>query len=94
MEKDRNPIANLRVVLREEFDDWAVLFDPGSGDACGLNPVSVFIWKLLDGTHNEKDILKKLCENCNNVPEEAESDIREFVNDLVKRGLAGYETSN
>ena len=25
------PIANPLVVLREEFDDWAVLFDPDKG---------------------------------------------------------------
>ncbi len=93
MANDKNPIANPQILLREEFDDWAVLFDPDSGDAFGLNPVSVFIWKLLDGTHNDKDILKKLRENCKNVPEEAESDIKEFVNDLVERGFAGYETT-
>jgi SynChlorMet cassette protein ScmD len=89
-----NPIANPQAMLREEFDDWAVLFDPDSGDAFGLNPVSVFIWKLLDGAHNITDIQKKLRENCKNVPEEAESDIKEFVNDLVERGFAGYETSS
>ncbi len=93
MANDKNLIANPGIVLREEFDDWAVLFDPDSGDAFGLNPVSVFVWKLLDGTHNDKDILKKLRENCENIPEEAESDITEFVNDLVERGFAGYKTT-
>lgn len=88
-----NPVANPRIVLREEFDDWAVLFDPDSGDAFGLNPVSVFIWKLLDGSHNLTDILKKLRENCKNIPEEAESDINDFVNDLVDRGFAGFGTT-
>ena len=93
MANDKNPIANPGIVLREEFDDWAVLFDPDSGDAFGLSPVSVFIWKLLDGAHNDKDILKKLRENCESVPEEAEGDIREFINDLIERGFAGYETT-
>lgn len=41
-EKDK-PIGNPLIVLREEFDDWAILFDPGTGDAFGLNPVAVFI---------------------------------------------------
>ena len=93
MANDKNPIANPVIVLREEFDDWAVLFDPDSGDAFGLNPVSVFIWKLLDGTHNDRDLLNKLLEKCKNVPEEVESDITEFANDLVERGFAGYETT-
>jgi hypothetical protein len=45
----RNPVANPLIVLREEFDDWAILFDPDTGNAFGLNPTGVFIWKLLDG---------------------------------------------
>jgi len=85
------PIANPLVVLREEFDDWAILFDPDSGNAFGLNPVSVFIWKRMDGRHRLEDILKELRENAEDVPEEAEKHIQEFIGDLVKRGLAGYE---
>jgi len=90
---EKNLIANPEIVFREEFDDWAILFDPDSGDTFGVNPVSVFIWKLLDGSHNERDILGKLRENCTNVPEEAESEIKEFLDDLVERGFAGYETT-
>ena len=86
------PIANPLIVLREEFDDWAVLFDPDSGDAFGLNPIGVFIWKRLDGNHSVKDILKDLQENCDDVSEEVENDLQDFIQDLVQRGLAGYET--
>jgi SynChlorMet cassette protein ScmD len=86
-----NPIANPLLVLREEFDDWAVLFDPDSGVACGVNPVGVFVWKRLDGSHTEWDILQELKENCENVPENAADHIADFVQDLVLRGFAGYE---
>ncbi len=89
-EKD-NPVANSIMVLREEFDDWAVLFDPDSGNAFGLNPVGVFVWKRLDGSHTQADILQQLRENCDNVPEDVESHIEEFVQDLVRRGFVGYE---
>jgi SynChlorMet cassette protein ScmD len=86
-----NPIANPLIVLREEFDDWAILFDPDTGDAFGLNPIGVSVWKRLDGNHSLKDILKDLQEGYEDVPEGAESDLQEFVDDLVQRGLAGYE---
>ena len=33
------PVANSLVVLREEFDDWAVLFDPDTGSGFGINPM-------------------------------------------------------
>ena len=53
MSRADRPIANPLSVLREEFDDWALLFDPDSGKVVGLNPVSVFIWKRLDGNHTQ-----------------------------------------
>jgi SynChlorMet cassette protein ScmD len=86
------PVANPLVVLREEFDDWAVLFDPDSGNAFGLNPVGVFIWKLLDSNHTIKDIVEKLRQNCEDMPGEAESHLKDFVQSLVEQGLAGYES--
>jgi SynChlorMet cassette protein ScmD len=85
------PMANPLIVLREEFDDWAVLFDPDSGDAFGLNPIGVHIWKRLDGNHAVKDILRDLRERYEDVPGEAAGDLQEFIEDLVQRGLAGYE---
>ena len=91
MPQGNNPIANPLIVLREEFDDWAILFDPDSGDAFGLNPIGVRIWKRLDGNHSVEDILKGLQEGYEDVPDEAEGDLQEFIEDLVQRGLAGYE---
>ena len=90
MQADK-PIANPLIVLREEFDDWAILFDPDTGDAFGLNPIGVRIWKRLDGSHSVKEILRDVQEGYEDVPDEAESDLQEFIEDLVQRGLAGYE---
>ena len=91
MSQANNPIANPLIVLREEFDDWAILFDPDSGDAFGLNPIGVHIWKRLDGDHSVKDILQDLQKSYEDVPYEAEGDLQEFIEDLVQRGLVGYE---
>ena len=91
MSQGRNPIANPLIVLREEFDDWAILFDPDTGDAFGLNPIGVSIWKRLDGSHSVEDILKDVQEGYEDVPDEAASDLQQFIEDLVQRGLAGYE---
>jgi len=91
MEPSKKPIANKLIVLREEFDDWAILFDPDTGDSFGLNPVSVFIYKLLDGQHTLGDIMKDLRVECKNAPEDAETHVHDFIDDLIKRGLAGYE---
>ena len=56
MKQNDMPVANPLLVLREEFDDLAVLFDPDTGNGFGLNPVSVFVFNRLDGKHTLKDI--------------------------------------
>ncbi|UCD32330.1 MAG: SynChlorMet cassette protein ScmD [Desulfobacterales bacterium] len=91
MKKKDKPIANPLLVLREEFDDWAILFDPDTGDGFGLNPVSVFIWKRLDGKHTADDIFSELLDECEDVPENAEQHINDFIEELVEKGYAGYE---
>ena len=85
------PMSNPMVVFREEFDDWAVLFDPETGDAYGLNPISAFIWKQLDGRNSLDDILVKLRSSCDNIPEDAECHMKEFIDGLSAKGLVGYE---
>ena len=89
MEISDKPIANPLIVLREEFDDWAILFDPDTGDGFGLNPVSVFIWKRLDGKHTAQDILRELLETCEDVPENAEQEIKDFIEELEQKGYVG-----
>ena len=91
MKENDKPVTNPLLVLREEFDDWAILFDPDTGDGFGLNPVSVFIWKCLDGKHTLQDILKEIHESCEDVPENAEQEIKAFVDELVGMGYAGHE---
>lgn len=81
--------ANPEVVLREEFDQWAILFNPDNGQGFGINPVGVFIWKLLDGKNTISDIVHELNQNCDDVPAEAEIFVREYIDSLLEKGLAG-----
>ncbi len=85
--------ANPCVALREEFDDWAVLFDADTGNAIGLNPVGVAIWKCLDGKHGAVAISQMLAEVFSEVSGTVEDDVQEFVDKLVDAGFAGYEVS-
>ncbi len=85
------PVANPLIVLREEFDDWAILFDPDTGKAFGLNPTGVFVWKLLDGRHDAGAIAERVREEAEDVPEDAPKQIGDFIRNLEQQGLAGYE---
>lgn len=88
------PIANPVVVLREESDDWAVLFNPDTADAVGTNPVGVAVWKLMDGQRSTDEILDEISEQFNDVPEAVDEEVTSFINDLAERGFVGYELAN
>lgn len=94
IEKDiKNFIVNPYAVLREEFDDWAILFNPENADALGVNPVGVLIWKLLDRRHSLEDIVDKIKENFDKVPENVRQEIINFVEQLAQYGFLGQETA-
>ncbi len=82
-------IANMEIVLREEFDNWAVLFNPDNGEGFGINPIGVYIWKQLNGKNTISDIIAKLKKNCEGVPDDAEKYVKEYLNSLLKKGLVG-----
>ena len=89
-EKDR-PIVNPTVVLREEFDDWAILFNPDTAKAVGTNPVGVAVWKLMDGRYSIDEIIAEIKDQFADVPDAANKDVTAFVKDLAERGFIGYE---
>ena len=79
MDLDAKPIANPVVVLREEFDNWAVLFNPDTADAVGINPVGVAVWKLMDGHHTIAEAVARIQQQFANVPGSASEEIRAFM---------------
>ena len=91
MKMTDKPISNPVVVLREEFDDWAVLFNPDTARAVGLNPIGVEIWKHLDGEHRLEDLLVIVQGHYTDVPADALQDICNFTQSLAEGGFVGYE---
>jgi len=87
----KGAIANPVVVLREEFDDRAILFDPETGNTFGINLIGVLVWKNLDGRHSIDEIAKIVCERAEAVPSDVTSHIENFVQAAVDLGLVGYE---
>jgi len=85
------PIANPVVVLREEFDDWAVLFNPDTAEAVGINPVGVAAWKRMDGKRSVDGIATELLDLFSDVPDHVAGDVRAFVDNLSERGFVGFE---
>ena len=85
----RNPV----IVLREEFDDWAVLYNPDNAEAVGANPIGVDIWKRLDGSKSIGEIVGEIKQEYRNVSESVETEIFEFIEKLATRGLIGISST-
>jgi SynChlorMet cassette protein ScmD len=86
-----NPISNPVVVLREEFDDWAVLFNPDTAEAVGINPVGVAAWKIMDGTRSIEQIVAEVSSLFSDVPDRVAEDVRAFIDKLTEHGFVGVE---
>ncbi len=91
MNRTDRPIANPIVVLREEFDDWAILFNPDTAAAVGVNPVGVAVWKRMDGKRSLKEIVLEIKAGFEDAPEAALEEITAFVDRLAEQGYVGYE---
>ena len=70
---------NEQIILREEFDDWALLFNPDTGKVFGVNPVAVAIWKLIDGARTLDDISAEIKSLCPDAPDTVHDDVEEFL---------------
>ena len=88
---NKKPIANSLVVFREEFDDWAVLFNPETAAAVGINPIGVAIWKSLDGHSDVEDIAYTIRDRFSAVPKNVHQEVTQFVTTLYEHGFVGYE---
>ena len=85
------PIANPSVVLREEFDDWAILFNPETANAAGTNPVGVAVWKRLDGSQCIASIASAIADEFDVAADTTLRDVTAYVDTLAEFGFAGLE---
>ena len=91
MDQTDKPIANPIVVLREEFDDWAVLYNPDTAEAVGTNPVGVAVWKRMDGKSSIEEIVSEIKNSFEDTPDTVSEEIAAFVNTLAESGFVGLE---
>ena len=87
----KKTIVNPVVVLRKEFDDWAILFNPDTAEAVGINPIGVAIWELLNRQTDIQEIVSSINRNFAGVPGTAKEEIEAFIADLTKRAFIGSE---
>ena len=87
-------IANPAVVFRDDFDDFAILFNPETGLAFGINPVGALIWDLLHNGLTLYDLIDQVQKTCYDVSDNVHEQVNEFVETMISNGLVGTEVFN
>lgn len=82
-------MSNPNVVFRDTTDNWALLFDPSSGQVVSINPVGVAIWALLDGSHSMDEIIRIVSNSFVGESPTLAEDIQSFITGLIEKGLIG-----
>jgi len=79
-----NPLA----LMREEFDGTGIVFDPENNKAMSLNVSGVTIWKALAEECTIDKAVDAIMKKFSNVTiEQAEADVRSFMDLLAEKGL-------
>lgn len=83
-------LRNPDVVLREEDEDGALLFNPDTNQVRVLNATAVFLWHLCDGSKAVGDMAAALKNHFEDVPEkQAEDHVKSFMDDMTANGFIG-----
>jgi len=82
-----HPTPHPAVILREGFDDYRLLFQPLYGDVIGLDPVSLAVWRALDGKRTLIEVAVEVQAQFEDAPQSVVEDVCAFVADLERRGF-------
>jgi len=78
------------VVLREEADEWGILFDPDTGASVALNPIAVTMFKAMQKSQSIESVEEAVRSEYGAVPDMLTEDIVEFVESLAESGFIGF----
>jgi len=78
---------NPLVMMRKEFDDTGIVFDPENNKAMTLNRVGTVIWESIENGLSEEQIADAVTENFSVERAVAEKDISNFLETLRNKGL-------
>jgi hypothetical protein len=80
-------VANPEIVVEKE-DDGILLFNPDTGEIKILNETGAFLYERLNGKNSLASVIGDLCNSFDGISrEEAEKDIAELVEELIKHKL-------
>jgi len=83
-------LRNTDVVLREEDQDGALLFNPDTNRVEVLNSTGLFIWQQCGAAHTLDEILAEVKKAFDEVPEnQVAEDVQKFIEGMLASGFIG-----
>ncbi len=81
-------VQNPEVVLHEEDEDGALVFNPDNDNIRVLNQTGHFIWNHCDGKHSVNQIVDAIRNEFSETPaEQLPEHVQEFLKDLLQAGF-------
>jgi hypothetical protein len=82
-------------LVAREFDDETVVLDLHSSTYLTSNPAATTIWRVLESGATRSQIVTALLAEFDVTPEQAATDVHEFIEDCARRGyLSASEVSS
>ena len=86
-EQDQLPRRESSTAFRSVADEGCLVVVASRATVEVLNPVGGTIYSMLDGTHTEDDIVRRVMEEFEVEEEPARRDLREFLGELRDKGM-------
>jgi hypothetical protein len=85
--KDENILSRNKEILSSDMDGETVMMSVENSEYYSLSPVGTKIWELMEHDISFKELIDKLMDEYNVERDVCETDTKEFLEELAKKGL-------
>ena len=82
-----NLIRRQENLIEASIDGEVVMMNADSGNYYGLDGIAAHIWQLLETPQTEQDLVNALVKEYEVTPEECESDVTAFLQEMRKNDV-------
>ena len=83
-------LQNPDIIVKEEDEDGAIIYNPDTDQVKLLNPTGLFIWKLCNGTNGNVDIIQEINNSFSDIPENnVVNQMESFITSMLQDGFIG-----
>ena len=88
--KFREIIVNPAVIIRDDFEDFGIIYNPETDKSYSINQTGVEILKHIQSQTPIPEIADKIRENFSEVPDDISGRVDMFIKTLIDKGLLFY----